>query len=346
MNMNAQSRGSIARGVMVGVALIALAGVAGGVIWLANGSGTGGDGPNEVGGGGLADGRSLEELMDEAGAALVMGDAERAIEMYGDAVKVYPEDQALRLAYANALATGVNGAGRFDEAYEQQVSALVIGPREAAIEFSAGTLASAAGKIDRSIEHYAAASTAEPGNAKYALYYGLIQFKMDELEAATVTLLRVIKLDEDYAIAWGTLSQIELRKNRSELALQHVAKARDLAPEALVWRLVQARALKRLGRVKEAVLVLGAVEPAELFELPVVRLLCESYGMLDEVEQAADLAGRASDARVGSAELAYEAAVWSRKAGRGERAMVFARRARSLGHAGADRLIAAITDDG
>jgi len=318
-----------------GGVLVATAGVlfvvVGVLVWLVIRS----PAPAGAGTGSARGAMALEAVLDAGERYLREGDAGKAAAVLSEGVRDYSQSQALRLSYAKVLVS----LRRFAEAYEQYEKALAIGPREPGIEFAAGGVASEAGLRERALEHYAAAVAGEPGNARYAMFLGQAQMQAGDLPAATGSLLRATRLEPDLAIAWGTLAEVALRQNRSELAIQHIARARALEPNLLAWRIIEARARKRLGDPRGALMLLDGLDPPELYEPPVRRIMVEAYGMLGRTADAARYLGSAADADRTDGQLAYEAAVWARRAGDEGGSRELARRAVTLGNERARSLL-------
>ncbi|MEX2080886.1 MAG: tetratricopeptide repeat protein [Dehalococcoidia bacterium] len=278
---------------------------------------------------------AIKTALDAAHHHLRQNEATKAEAILRDAVGLYPADQELRIAFGESLMA----LRTFPAAYEQYVAALAIGPRTAEVEFTAGTLANSIGKPDRSVEHYAAAQRADPKNPAYPLYLAQVQLKRNETEAAKVNLMLAARLDPESAIAWGTLADVALRENNVNIALQHVAKARELQPNVGAWRMVEARALKRKGDVEPALLVLAGLTAAEKREPLVLSLLGECFGMANRPAEAGNVYADASDTKPDDANLAYEAAAWFARAEQTDKAMVFALRARENRHPQAEKLL-------
>jgi predicted Zn-dependent protease len=278
---------------------------------------------------------AIRGALDSARHHLRQNEPGKAEAILRDAVAQYPEDQELRVAYGETLMQLRN----FPEAYEQYVAALAIGPRTPEVEFAAGTLASTIGKTDRAVEHYSAAQAADPKNPAYPLYLAQVQLKLNQSDAARANLFLSARLDPENAVTWGTLADLAVRENNVNIALQHIAKARELQPGVATWRIIEARALKRKGDVEQALLVLGALTPAERREDPALRLMAECYGMLNRPGDAANAYADASDAAPTNGELAYETATWFARAGQTDKATVFALRARQNGNSQAAKLL-------
>ncbi len=266
-------------------------------------------------------------ILEAAQTYVRQGEVEKAETILAGACRQYTTDQSLHVAYADVLMS----RRKVPEAYAHYEQALAIGPRPADLEFTAGTAANMAGKPDRALEHYSAAQTADKTNPKYPLYLGQVQLKLGQNDEAKASLIRSARLDPEQAIAWGTLAEISLRENQLDLALQHIEKARALEPGAATWRLIESRALTRMGEPEKAVQLLITLEEGERFSGPVLRQIGQCYGMLSRPADAAAVYSRASDAHPQDGPLAREAADWAKRAGDEKTAARLEARARQHG---------------
>lgn len=278
---------------------------------------------------------AIEAIVMSAKTYVQQGENAKAETVLAEAVSQYAEEQPLRLAYADALLT----QKKINEAYDQYIAALTIGPRTAKIEGTAGTIASLAGKSDRAIEHYQAAQTAEPTNAEYPLFLGQIQLKAGEMEAGKASLIRAARLDPNSATAWGSLADVAMRQNSLSVALQHIAKARKLDPTSVAWRLIECRALARSGEPGKGVELLITLDDSLRFQTPVLKQIAECYGLMSKPGDAALIFGKASDSNPADASLAMQAAEWFENAKQSESALAYGLRALDLGQAGALELV-------
>lgn len=279
--------------------------------------------------------RAVEAALDAAQQYVRQGQFGKAEAILRQGVAEHPEDQDLRVALGEALM----GQRRYADAYEQYEKALAIGPREAEIEFTAGTLAYQAGMPERSVEHYSMAQTADPSEPRYPLYLGQVQARLGQYESAKASLLRAAMLDDTNAFAWGTLADLALRENNIGIALQHIAKARHLQPNEAAWRLIEARAMKRKGEPEQALAVLLSMDPVKVREPATARLIAECYGMLGRAADAAAILADASDALPADGGLALEAAAAAERAGMKERATILGKRAQAAGNDAAAKLL-------
>ena len=182
--------------------------------------------------------------IESARAYVAQGEPGKAGAVLSAAASEVPGDRELALEHGRFLAT----PGRPAAAHDEFVRALTLAPADAATQFEAGVLAAAAGGPERAGEHLAAAEGADPSNPEYALHLAQALLSLGRYDAAKPSLLRVIALNPDRAIAWGMLAEIELRENKANLALQHVADSRSRDPRVRAWHLIQAAALCRLGQ--------------------------------------------------------------------------------------------------
>jgi type IV pilus assembly protein PilF len=282
-----------------------------------------------------------QRVLDSARQYLNQQKPQQAEIVLSKGIEQAPEDQDLRIAYAETLLT----LGRTREAYDQYEKAIYIGPDPADLHFTAGTVANAAGLTDRSIEHFSMAQQKDASNPNYPLNLAQIQRKIGDLDAAKASLLRAIRLDPTLAIAHGVLADIALQENSLSLARQYIDRARDLQPASVHWRLIEARIDRRENHPEDALRLILALDESTL--LSDRMLLTEAglcYGMLRKPDEAADLFSRAAERNPEDADLLYETALWHQRAGLDDAAAVYASRAARLGNAAAERLLASIED--
>lgn len=283
----------------------------------------------------LSPAAAIEQRLSSARTLLLQGETDRARAALSAAIIEYPDDQDLRVAYAETLLQ----SEQLPAAYEQFVAALSIGPRRPDLEFAAGTLAGRIGRPQLAMEHYSVAQAADPTNADYPLYLGQTQMSLGELGPAKANLVRACLLREDDPRPWGMLAEIALRENITDLALQHITRARALQPSEPAWKVIEARAHKRKGEAQQALKLLRSLSEKDRLTKPVIRLMAECHGMLREPDIAAALFAEAADMAPDDAELAYEAAVSLERIGDSARAGPYAERAVAGGVEGARELL-------
>ncbi|MCC7388982.1 MAG: tetratricopeptide repeat protein [Phycisphaerales bacterium] len=282
----------------------------------------------------------ITTVLNAADTLVRQGEADRAEAVLRAAVAEHAGSQELRLALAGACIL----QQKLPEAYEQYEAALAIGPRAAETEFNAGTLAAQLKRLDRAEEHFAAAQATDPSDPRYPLYLAQIQIALNQPEQARRNLLLATRLDENLAVAWGTLAELSLRANEPNVALQLAARARALEPAVAAWRVIEARALNRTGKPEEALAVLGGISDAERRQLPILRLIGECYGMLRRPAEAAREFEAAAASSPATADLLLDTAIWCERAGDAAKALAYARRAADLGSEPAKQMAARLTN--
>lgn len=277
---------------------------------------------------------TVDAILSSADELVRQGEADRAEAVLRAAVGEQPEDQELRLALAGACVL----QKKLGPAYEQYEAALAIGPRTPEVEFNAGIVASQLGRLDRAEEHFSAAQAGDMSDPRFPLYLAQVQIRTDQVDAARKSLVLATRLDENLALAWGTLGELSLRQNEPSVALQLVSKARTLEPDVTAWRVIEARARNRLSQPEEALAVLKGIQQHDRLQLPILRLIGETYGLLGKPAEAAREFERAAAGDPNSGDLMFETAVWCERAGRKTDALQYARRATTLGVPAAEKM--------
>ncbi len=331
MTSQNENRGS--KGLVAGLLVVVALGIVAAGAWfvLGPGAGSGPGVPDAAQQGGstkATPAHAIEAALSAARSYQGSEEFAKAEAVLRAAVGEHVDDQALRLAYAEVLLS----LRRPEEAYEQYEAALAIGPQEAAIEFQAGTLASSIGKNDRALEHFSMARAAEPRSAEIALYLGVTQFRLGMIEEAKVSLLSAVKLDENEPVAPAMLAQIALDENQPELALGYIRRSREIDPQQLAHRILEARILRRLNKPEEALTLMLALPEDQLYQTAVLDICSGCMGLLGRPADAAALYEEALAANPTNAELAFQAAQWHERAGQNEAAMAKAKMAQMLGH--------------
>lgn len=308
-----------------------------------------------AGGAGAKGGASVDDDMARVQAMLRGGDFAGAAQRLQAMIESDGDEQGVRVAMAQAML----GLKDYKGAYEQYQAAIALAGAEAApkpkvgatpgtiernpagaqLHFEAGTCAMQGGLGERAIEHYSTAQMLDPTEAKYPLYLGMVQARLGQDEEAVASLIRATRVKPELAEAWGTLSELELRRNHTGLALQHVEKARTLQPGVVRWRLVEARAMNRKGDAEKALALLTTLDDAARADKGVMALMAESYGLLKRAGDAAEMYAKAASGAPSDTELNYQAAVWLDRVGDAKRSRRFAEIAASLGHEGAKAIV-------
>ncbi len=287
---------------------------------------------------GEMNGKDVETVLRAAETFINEGHPEQAVIALDRAIGAKPDDLDLRLAMARARLA----LKQWPEALEEYQQAIRIGPTTGSMLFDAATVANTAGKLQDSADLYTRAQFKDPKEPKFPLYLAMVQVKLGQDEAASVSLLRVVNMNPDIAEAWGTLAEIGLKNNQLSLAEQHVGEARKRQPDVLRWRLVHAKVLKRANRTQEALDLLIGLSESERFTPAVLTTMGECFGLMKQPDRAASMYADAFGANDKNAEFAFQAAFWFEKAGNVAKAREFANKAVLLGHSGAREFLAGL----
>jgi tetratricopeptide (TPR) repeat protein len=278
--------------------------------------------------------KQFDDLMNAAIKLQRDGTWEQSAALLEQAIPQYADQQAIYTEYARVL----SALQRHELAYAQYLKAITIGPVDFDLQLAAGVSASAAGKAREAIEHFGAAQLLNKSDTRPPLYLGQAQARLGETDEAKKNLLLAANLKPDLAMAWGSLADIALRENAPTIALQHIEKARQLEPETTVWRLIEGRALKRLGKAQEALDLVVGLSSEQKMQPGIIQLMGECYGLLQKPAEMAKECSALADAFTTQGDVAYEAARWWERAGDLERAKPYARRALYLNADGAKEL--------
>jgi len=288
----------------------------------------------------------VQSVIESAETLRLQGESEKSEAVLRAAVADYANVQDAHIALGELLidkSSVISATSKHEttlnEAYRCYERALEIGPRSADLEFIAGTLATKIDRWERALEHYAAAQDFDDRDPRYPLYLAQVHMKFNQLAEAKSNLVHAASLDPQVASVWGSLAEIALRENAPESALEQIAKARQLESGKTVWRLIQARALKRLNKPEEAIQLLIGLDDAEKLDGGVLSVIGECYGMLDQPGPVADLYAKAAQLNPSDGKIALEASRWLKQAGRTQEAIGHAERAAMLGVSGAREMV-------
>ncbi len=269
------------------------------------------------------------KAMDAASQYLRQGDIDTAIVILEGALLELPRDQQLRLLYAEALAL----QGDFASAYEQADRAIPLGPDHPEYRHAAAMYANKAGMPEHAETQWLMAQKLDASNPRFPLSLGLVQYKLGNLIAAKKNLLVASRLAPESPEAWAVLAQISLDDGHPSVGLQHIARARSLAPEMWQLRLTEARLLRREGRPHDGAQTMLEIDDSILLANDVaLEEAAACLGMIDEFNRAASLYTNAAMQRPSDREVAYWAAYWLDRAGDSKLALDFATRAERNGH--------------
>lgn len=276
------------------LALVVLAGVAVyGVVTVARSTPVKANGA--TGGGveatGQPAGPTTNAVLERVQPLITSGDWSKATALLLPAIEEHPEEQDLRLVLARVY----SGQGDWAKSYPAFEAALTIGPDSAALHAEAGTVANAAGLVDRAIEHYSRAQQLDPKDPRHPLYLGMVQIKAGKDREAMLSLVTATVLNPELAAAWGVMGELELRANHLDLALQHLTKARKLEPESVKWRLAEAKVHKRQNEPAKALDLLVNLPDKQRYSADVIPVIADALAMLKQTDRRATYAKAAAD---------------------------------------------------
>ncbi len=271
---------------------------------------------------------SVHLALDAAREYIHSNQAGSAVAVLQAAAEKWPEEQSIRLLYGEALLS----MGRGQDAYGQYDLAIQIGPDNPEYRHVAGTIATGIGRLNEAEMHYLAAQQMDPKNPKYPLYLAQVQRQQGMIEEARASLVLAANLDPTLGIAWASLAAIALDENRASVALGYIKRAREVEPQRLEWRVIEARALLRNHNPQQAAELLMAVPEVErLMDPAALRELGSALALLDRTSEAAAMYVKAVSLRPDDPELAYETALWLERDGQKSRAATFASHAAAKG---------------
>lgn len=321
-------------GVMLGIGALLASGVAGYALWTLTqspakpGEVVQGD-PDEPKSQGIAATESIEEILGAVQVYVRNEQYAQATTVLEHAAAQYQSDQEIQFALGDLYML----QNRHSDAYAQYVAGIHIGPSNAIAEFTAGTLANMLDKLELAEMHYFASMRMDQTNPDTPMYLAAVQMKMNQLVNAKINLAKAGKLSPDRARIYVMRSEIAMRENKVQIALEQIRKARAIEPRELAWLLQEARVLKRAGNPEEAINLLSSLAQDQL-EIPEsAYILAECYGMVgrpgDAASRLMDVAAKYPD----DAKLAFEVALWLERTGDRPAAIEWATKSHGLGHA-------------
>ncbi|TVQ31875.1 MAG: tetratricopeptide repeat protein [Phycisphaeraceae bacterium] len=307
---------------------------------------TSGDGPRHAEGalkpGGGIDHRNLLARLEQARQHLNQNEPGQAQAILRDAIEADPEDQELQILYAESLLA----QAKVREAYRHYEAAVAIGPDNPELRFAAGTTASMIRLDEQAEEHFWRAQQLAPSNPKHPLYLGHVQRRRGNTDDARASFLRAATLDPQLGHAWGSLAGIALDDNKLSVARTYISKARDAEPDSVLWRVIEAKILRRDNDPESALRLLSALdEDVVLSRADVLEEMGLCYGLLGRPSDAANLYAEAAAIDRENIGLHLEAAKWYERAGDADVAAVYASLAARLGSDEGEKMLARLMQD-
>ncbi|XHC27126.1 MAG: tetratricopeptide repeat protein [Phycisphaerales bacterium] len=274
--------------------------------------------------------RNLERTRVAVQAYFDEGNFEAADTILSSALRQLPNNQDLLKLNAE-LRMWQN---RPEEAYLEMQKAYKVGPDHPELRYAAANYANEAGLTEDAIaEARKAIVMSERPDTRFYRFLGAMQFKAGRVPDARGTLLIALQQNDAQPQVYGMLAEMDLAEGASEKGVEFARRARELDPDQFAYRVTEARLLRRLGRLEDALAALtGIDEYTRLTNAAVLRDVILTLQALDQHDRAADFAERAAEASGTSAEIVMMTADALDAAGRLEAAVEYAQRARMLGH--------------
>lgn len=263
------------------------------------------------------------------------------------AIREFPEEPDLYVALGQLLAQQQDTVGSLS-AYEKAIAVVQAGEGagrtvepgvKAAMHYGAGVAALQLNDNDKAEEQFAAALAIDDKTAEFHSAMAQVFTRKNKLAEASAELVKAANIEPARGRYWANLAELELRQNRGEVALSYIGKARTAEPRVSSWRLIEARALNRVGRPADALNTLAGLDKGERYQLVVLKLMADSHGLMGRQDLAAEVFQQASDESPQDATLAYEAALAAERAKKPDAARRLARRAADLGHTDAAEMV-------
>lgn len=157
----------------------------------------------------------------------------------------------------------------------------------AGLHQSAGEIASIAGRLDDALDHFRRAGRLDPVSSKHALYEGQILLQQRRLVEARRALQRVLAIDPDEAYAHASLATIALEQDDQVQAIEHIERARRIAPNDLTLRVQEARVRRLCDQPRRALELLVLLTEQERAEETVAYQIASCYRLLGQPIKAA-----------------------------------------------------------
>lgn len=278
----------------------------------------------------------IEAIISSAQQYLRSNEAGKAEAVLREAVAQYPREQPLHLIYAETLLA----LGKRTESYDHYQTAVLLGPDHPEYRFAAGTVASELENWNDAEKHYMIAGQLDRTNPKYPLYLGQVERKLGKIDEARKALTDAVRLDPDLALGWGSLAAIAMDDGSLGAARDYIERARKIDAKSSVWRLMEARILRRSNEPEKAAALLFAMPEDERFaSIPVLNELGMSLGLMGKPKEAADQYIEAARRSPMEPEFAYQAALWLQRTGNDVESAKYMSMAADLGHKGARAVV-------
>ena len=150
----------------------------------------------------------------------------RAIELYGEAIRVNPNNA---IAYGNRALAHYN-LTEYNEAIEDNNIAVKLDPKYAGAFRNRGTAYATLGQLQQAIEDYDKAIALDPNYASAYNNRGYAYYNLEQYEQAIEDYCKAIELNPNYALAYGNRALSYRALKKFDLAEADEAKAKELDP--------------------------------------------------------------------------------------------------------------------
>jgi predicted Zn-dependent protease len=174
-----------------------------------------------------------------------------------------PAGEALLQAAADHYEAAVAGAAGID------------GLTAAGLRQSAGEIASAAGRRERALEHFAEAGRLDPASSKHPLYEAQVLLQLRRPGEARRAAERALSLDPDEPFAHAALGSVAVLEGDMDRAIRSIEEARKIDPHALALRVQEAAIRRQCGDPQRALRLLESLDARIRAEEPVAHEIAE-----------------------------------------------------------------------
>ncbi len=209
-------------------------------------------------------------------------------------VEVAPDLTAAQELLGRALIARANASSDPASAKRDRVAAAAAYARAAAapdasagLLNAAGVTAQSAGDLESAIPLFLAAERKEPGNPQHPLFAGLALHQAGKLAEARLALARAAALDPRSPWPIAALSAIALEGGDPARALELAREARALSPQTDTLRVAESKALRKLGRHREVLTLLLALDKESRLTEAVTWEIAAAHTALDDKVAAA-----------------------------------------------------------
>ncbi len=130
-----------------------------------------------------------------------------------------------------ALAGGLLGQGRTEEAIAHYRSALEIDPEYARAQYNLGVALARLGQHEEALAHYAEAARLKPDRANYHVGQGRALYRLDRIDEAIAHYQAALRIDPDQADALNNLGLAHMRRGELDEAVRAYSEVIRIQPD-------------------------------------------------------------------------------------------------------------------